>query len=83
MMYGQMTVGSWLHRHRASWSACETFAMHGRPAFGGDGTITVTAGLGGMWATPALAVTMNDGVCLVVEPIDERVKQKIRGAVGG
>jgi urocanate hydratase len=48
--------------------------------FGGSlrGTVTVTAGLGGMSGAQPLAVTMNDGVCLVIEPIDERVKQKVR-----
>ncbi|SFP98979.1 urocanate hydratase [Hymenobacter arizonensis] len=82
MMYGQMTAGSWIYiaTQGILQGTYETFAAMADQHFGGSlrGTITVTAGLGGMSGAQPLAVTMNDGVCLVVEPIDERVKQKVR-----
>ena len=82
MMYGQMTAGSWIYiaTQGILLGTYETFAAMADQHFGGSlrGTITVTAGLGGMSGAQPLAVTMNDGVCLVIEPIDERVKQKVR-----
>ncbi|TGE29239.1 urocanate hydratase [Hymenobacter metallicola] len=82
MMYGQMTAGSWIYiaTQGILQGTYETFAAVADKHFGGTlrGTITVTAGLGGMSGAQPLAVTMNDGVCLVIEPIDERVKQKVR-----
>ena len=82
MMYGQMTAGSWIYiaTQGILQGTYETFAAMAEQHFGGSlrGTITVTAGLGGMSGAQPLAVTMNDGVCLVIEPIDERVKQKMR-----
>ncbi|MCB2378991.1 urocanate hydratase [Hymenobacter sp. BT635] len=82
MMYGQMTAGSWIYiaTQGILQGTYETFAAVGDKHFGGSlaGTVTVTAGLGGMSGAQPLAVTMNDGVCLVIEPIDERVKQKVR-----
>ena len=82
MMYGQMTAGSWIYiaTQGILQGTYETFAAMADKHFGGSlrGTITVTAGLGGMSGAQPLAVTMNDGVCLVIEPIDERVKQKVR-----
>lgn len=82
MMYGQMTAGSWIYiaTQGILQGTYETFAAMADQHFGGSlrGTITVTAGLGGMSGAQPLAVTMNDGVCLVIEPIDERVKQKVR-----
>ncbi|MGI4874050.1 MAG: urocanate hydratase [Janthinobacterium lividum] len=82
MMYGQMTAGSWIYiaTQGILQGTYETFGAMATTHFGGTlkGTITVTAGLGGMSGAQPLAVTMNDGVCLVIEPIDERVKQKIR-----
>ena len=82
MMYGQMTAGSWIYiaTQGILQGTYETFAAMADQHFGGSlrGTITVTAGLGGMSGAQPLAVTMNDGVCLVIEPIDERVKQKMR-----
>ncbi|WP_217701068.1 urocanate hydratase [Hymenobacter sp. CRA2] len=82
MMYGQMTAGSWIYiaTQGILQGTYETFAAVADKHFGGTlaGTVTVTAGLGGMSGAQPLAVTMNDGVCLVVEPIDARVKQKVR-----
>ncbi|MBH8569689.1 urocanate hydratase [Hymenobacter negativus] len=82
MMYGQMTAGSWIYiaTQGILQGTYETFAAMADKHFGGSlrGTITLTAGLGGMSGAQPLAVTMNDGVCLVIEPIDERVKQKVR-----
>ncbi|AYA36838.1 urocanate hydratase [Hymenobacter oligotrophus] len=82
MMYGQMTAGSWIYiaTQGILQGTYETFAAVADKHFGGTlaGTITVTAGLGGMSGAQPLAVTMNDGVCLVIEPIDARVKQKVR-----
>ncbi|MCB2407932.1 urocanate hydratase [Hymenobacter lucidus] len=82
MMYGQMTAGSWIYiaTQGILQGTYETFAAVADKHFGGTlrGTITVTAGLGGMSGAQPLSVTMNDGVCLVIEPIDERVKQKVR-----
>ncbi|WP_211339553.1 urocanate hydratase [Hymenobacter perfusus] len=82
MMYGQMTAGSWIYiaTQGILQGTYETFAAVADKHFSGTaaGTVTVTAGLGGMSGAQPLAVTMNDGVCLVIEPIDERVKQKVR-----
>ena len=82
MMYGQMTAGSWIYiaTQGILQGTYETFAAVAARHFGGTlaGTVTVTAGLGGMSGAQPLAVTMNDGVCLVIEPIEERVRQKVR-----
>ncbi|MBT2557698.1 urocanate hydratase [Hymenobacter sp. ISL-91] len=82
MMYGQMTAGSWIYiaTQGILQGTYETFAAVAERHFSGTlaGTVTVTAGLGGMSGAQPLAVTMNDGVCLVIEPIAERVKQKVR-----
>ncbi|WP_022823367.1 urocanate hydratase [Hymenobacter norwichensis] len=82
MMYGQMTAGSWIYiaTQGILQGTYETFAAVADKHFSGTlaGTVTVTAGLGGMSGAQPLAITMNDGVCLVIEPIDERVKQKVR-----
>nr|WP_207895903.1 urocanate hydratase [Hymenobacter gummosus] len=82
MMYGQMTAGSWIYiaTQGILQGTYETFAAVADKHFGGTlaGTVTITAGLGGMSGAQPLAVTMNDGVCLVIEPIDARVKQKVR-----
>ncbi|WP_197274012.1 urocanate hydratase [Hymenobacter sp. DG25A] len=82
MMYGQMTAGSWIYiaTQGILQGTYETFAAVGDKHFNGTlaGTVTVTAGLGGMSGAQPLAVTMNDGVCLVIEPIDARVKQKVQ-----
>ena len=65
-MYGQMTAGSWIYigTQGILQGTYETFAEAGAPAFRRQlrGTVTLTAGLGGMGGAQPLAVTMNDGV---------------------
>jgi urocanate hydratase len=84
MMYGQMTAGSWIYigSQGIVQGTYETFSAIANKDFNGSlkGTLTVTAGLGGMGGAQPLAVTMNDGVCLVAEVeqwrIDKRIKTK-------
>jgi urocanate hydratase len=82
MMYGQMTAGSWIYigTQGILQGTYETFAELARQHFGGtlQGTITLTAGLGGMGGAQPLAVTMNKGVCIAVEIDVERVKKRIQ-----
>ncbi|MBF6177683.1 Urocanate hydratase [Nocardia otitidiscaviarum] len=70
-MYGQMTAGSWIYigTQGILQGTYETFAAVAAKRFGGSlaGTLTVTAGLGGMGGAQPLAVTMNDGVALCIE----------------
>src|SRR5919202_529808 len=70
-MYGQMTAGSWIYigTQGILQGTYETFAAVAKKRFGGSlkGTLTVTAGLGGMGGAQPLAVTMNEGVALCVE----------------
>src|SRR6476469_10131536 len=71
MMYGQMTAGSWIYigTQGILQGTFETFAAIAAKRFGGSlhGTLTLTAGCGGMGGAQPLAVTMNGGVCLVVD----------------
>lgn len=71
MMYGQMTAGSWIYigSQGIVQGTYETFAAVANKHFGGSlkGTLSVTAGLGGMGGAQPLAITMNDGVCLAAE----------------
>ena len=64
MMYGQMTAGSWIYigTQGILQGTYETFAEAARQHFGGTlrGTVTLTAGLGGMGGAQPLAVTMNE-----------------------
>ena len=84
MMYGQMTAGSWIYigTQGILQGTYETLAEVGRKHFNGSlkGTITLTAGLGGMGGAQPLAVTMNGGVNITVEidenKIDRRLKTK-------
>lgn len=82
MMYGQMTAGSWIYigTQGILQGTYETFAELARQHFGGSlqGTITLTAGLGGMGGAQPLAVTMNRGVCIAVEVDEERVQKRIK-----
>lgn len=68
-MYGQMTAGSWIYigTQGILQGTYECFAEIARKRFGGTlkGTLTVTAGAGGMGGAQPLAVTMNDGVVLI------------------
>ncbi|MEV6770045.1 urocanate hydratase [Nocardia sp. NPDC051030] len=70
-MYGQMTAGSWIYigTQGILQGTYETFAAVAAKRFGGSlaGTLTVTAGLGGMGGAQPLAVTMNGGVALCIE----------------
>lgn len=86
-MYGQMTAGSWIYigTQGILQGTYETFAAvaaqcarKGR-GFGGSlaGTVTLTAGLGGMGGAQPLAVTMNGGVALVVECDPSRITRRI------
>jgi urocanate hydratase len=80
-MYGQMTAGSWIYigTQGILQGTYETFAAVGEKRFGGTlaGTITLTAGLGGMGGAQPLAVTLNDGVCICIECDDSRIQRRI------
>ncbi|MBI5930992.1 MAG: urocanate hydratase [Chloroflexi bacterium] len=81
MMYGQMTAGSWIYigTQGILQGTYETLAEAGRRHFNGSlrGTLTVTAGLGGMGGAQPLAVTMNEGVCLIAEVDEHRIQRRI------
>lgn len=81
-MYGQMTAGSWIYigTQGILQGTCETFGALARKHFGGTlkGKLVLTAGLGGMGGAQPLAVTMNEGVALVVEVDRERIERRIR-----
>ncbi|MFJ4715393.1 urocanate hydratase [Streptomyces sp. NPDC088785] len=80
-MYGQMTAGSWIYigSQGIVQGTYETFGAVARKKFGGTlaGTITLTAGLGGMGGAQPLAVTMNEGVALCVDVDESRVDRRI------
>lgn len=80
-MYGQMTAGSWIYigTQGILQGTFETFAAVADKRFGGTlaGTITVTAGLGGMGGAQPLAVTMNDGVAICIEVDEARIQRRI------
>jgi urocanate hydratase len=80
-MYGQMTAGSWIYigTQGILQGTYETFAAVAERRFSGTlaGTITLTAGLGGMGGAQPLAVTMNDGVCICIECDDSRIQRRI------
>lgn len=81
MMYGQMTAGSWIYigSQGIVQGTYETFAELARQHFGGSlkGTLSVTAGLGGMGGAQPLAITMNEGVCLVAESEKWRIQKRL------
>jgi urocanate hydratase len=81
MMYGQMTAGSWIYigSQGIVQGTYETFAAVADKHFGGSlkHTLSVTAGLGGMGGAQPLAVTMNDGVCLVAEVEEWRINKRL------
>ncbi len=80
-MYGQMTAGSWIYigTQGILQGTYETFAAIAAKRFGGtlQGTITLTAGLGGMGGAQPLAVTMNGGVVICVECDQSRISRRI------
>ncbi len=81
MMYGQMTAGSWIYigSQGIVQGTYETFAAVANKHFQGTlkGTLTVTAGLGGMGGAQPLSVTMNDGVCLIAEVEEWRIDKRL------
>jgi urocanate hydratase len=81
-MYGQMTAGSWIYiaSQGIVQGTYECFAEIARRRHGGSlrGTITVTAGLGGMGGAQPLAVTMNGGVVLCVEVDRARIERRLQ-----
>ncbi|WP_394431415.1 urocanate hydratase [Streptomyces sp. SGAir0957] len=80
-MYGQMTAGSWIYigSQGIVQGTYETFGAVARKKFGGTlaGTITLTAGVGGMGGAQPLAVTMNEGVALCVDVDETRIDRRI------
>ena len=80
-MYGQMTAGSWIYigTQGILQGTYETFAAVAAKRFGGSlaGTITLTAGLGGMGGAQPLAVTMNGGVAICVDCDQSRISRRI------
>jgi urocanate hydratase len=81
IMYGQMTAGSWIYigTQGILQGTFETFAAVADKKFGGTlaGTITLTAGLGGMGGAQPLAVTMNDGVAICIDVDQSRITRRI------
>ncbi|MEE1650481.1 urocanate hydratase [Brachybacterium sp. J144] len=81
MMYGQMTAGSWIYiaTQGILQGTFETFAAVAQKRFGGTlaGTITLTGGCGGMGGAQPLAVTLNDGVCLIVDVDRSRLERRV------
>src|SRR5690348_5741417 len=80
-MYGQMTAGSWIYigTQGILQGTYETFAAVAAKRFGGTlaGTLTLTAGCGGMGGAQPLAVTMNGGVCLIVDVDPARLARRV------
>jgi len=80
-MYGQMTAGSWIYigTQGILQGTYECFAEIARRKFGGTlaGTITVTAGMGGMGGAQPLAITMNNGVALCIDVDADRIKRRV------
>jgi urocanate hydratase len=81
MMYGQMTAGSWIYigTQGILQGTYETFASAAAKHFGGTlaGTITVTAGLGGMGGAQPLAVTLAGGVAICIEIDPTRIERRL------
>ena len=80
-MYGQMTAGSWIYigTQGILQGTYETLAAVARKHFGGSlkGRLALTSGLGGMGGAQPLAVTMNDGVAIVVEVDPRRIGRRL------
>ncbi|WP_010146198.1 urocanate hydratase [Serinicoccus profundi] len=81
-MYGQMTAGSWIYigTQGILQGTYETFAAVAAKKFGGTlaGTLTLTGGCGGMGGAQPLAVTLNGGVCLVVDVDESRLRRRVK-----
>ncbi len=80
-MYGQMTAGSWIYigSQGILQGTYETFAAVAAKWFNGTlaGTLTVTGGCGGMGGAQPLAVTLNGGVCLVIDVDESRLSRRV------
>jgi len=80
-MYGQMTAGSWIYigTQGILQGTYETFAAVAEKRFNGTlaGTLTLTAGCGGMGGAQPLAVTMNDGACLIIDVDEARLRRRV------
>ncbi len=80
-MYGQMTAGSWIYigTQGILQGTYETFAAVAEKRFGGTlaGTLTVTSGAGGMGGAQPLAVTMNEGTCLIIDIDPTRLRRRV------
>src|SRR5215211_1451283 len=80
-MYGQMTAGSWIYigTQGILQGTYETFSAVADKRFGGTlaGTLTLTGGCGGMGGAQPLAVTLNGGVCLVVDVDGARLRRRV------
>jgi len=89
-MYGQMTAGSWIYigTQGILQGTYETFAAvaakfaaraggHGLSNGTLAGTLTVTGGCGGMGGAQPLAVTLNDGACLIVDVDARRLHRRV------
>jgi urocanate hydratase len=81
-MYGQMTAGSWIYigTQGIVQGTYETFAAVAEKRFGGTlaGTLTLTGGCGGMGGAQPLAVTLNDGVCLIIDVDRRRLERRMQ-----
>jgi urocanate hydratase len=81
-MYGQMTAGSWIYigTQGIVQGTYETFAAVAEKRFGGTlaGTLTLTGGCGGMGGAQPLAVTLNDGVCLIIDVDRHRLERRVQ-----
>ncbi len=81
-MYGQMTAGSWIYigTQGILQGTYETLASVAKKHFGGTlkGKLVLTAGLGGMGGAQPLAITMNEGVAIVVEVDRERIERRLK-----
>jgi urocanate hydratase len=81
-MYGQMTAGSWIYigTQGILQGTYETFAAVAAKRFEGTlaGTLTLTAGCGGMGGAQPLAVTMNGGACLIIDVDEHRLRRRVQ-----
>src|SRR5690625_199799 len=81
IMYGQMTAGSWIYiaTQGILQGTFETFAAVARKRIGGTlaGTLTLSGGCGGMGGAQPLAVTLNDGVVIVVDVDSSRLQRRV------
>ncbi|MBC8204309.1 MAG: urocanate hydratase, partial [FCB group bacterium] len=81
IMFGQMTAGSWIYigTQGILQGTYETLASLARKHFGGDlsGKLVLTGGLGGMGGAQPLSVTMNNGVALIAEVDESRIKRRL------